>query len=198
MQYSEVDGGAEGLNYYTNLGLQQWGLLMDDFLYDGEDMTNGQRAKIALIDSASVGIMLPQFVWDGILITMQHTALKGKKGYRVTKELNDQGHQEIRIPGHKCSEIYDELKPIEFKLENTTIAIQPRGYTYQIDQDQDYCQVGLHPIKGDTNEYRLGNIFLRNFYTALDFDKDLIMIGVNKGAGQYATATIRGHKKNPF
>ena len=51
---------------------------------------------------------------------------------------------------------------------------------------------------GSAHEYRLGNIFLRNFYTALDFDKDLIMIGVNRGSASLASATIIGHKQNPF
>ena len=68
--YSEIEGGEEGVNYYTNLGRQQWGLMIDDFLYDDNDMTNGQKAKIALVDSAGVGISLPEFVWHGILVTM--------------------------------------------------------------------------------------------------------------------------------
>lgn len=32
--YSEIDGGAEKTNYYTNLGREKWGLLIDDFLYN--------------------------------------------------------------------------------------------------------------------------------------------------------------------
>ena len=50
----------------------------------------------------------------------------------------------------------------------------------------------------ESHEYRLGNIFLRNFYTALDFEKDLIMIGVNKGSSMHASAEIFGHNKNPY
>ena len=122
--YSEIEGGEEGVNYYTNLGRQQWGLMIDDFLYDDNDMTNGQKAKIALIDTASVGIMLPEFVWHGILVTMQHAALQKNNTYKVIQEkLEPQNVWEIRIPGHSCQEIWEELKPIEFKLENTTIVI---------------------------------------------------------------------------
>lgn len=50
----------------------------------------------------------------------------------------------------------------------------------------------------ESHEYRLGNIFLRNFYTALHYDKDLIMIGVNKGSASHASASIEGHTRNPF
>lgn len=50
----------------------------------------------------------------------------------------------------------------------------------------------------ESNEYRLGNIFLRNFYTALDYDNDMIMIGINKGSEELATASLEGQSYNPF
>jgi len=40
-------------------------------------------------------------------------------------------------------------------------------------------------------------VFLRNFYVGLDYDKDLIIIGVNKGASDSASATIIGHSEDP-
>lgn len=67
-----------------------------------------------------------------------------------------------------------------------------------MESDQGYCQIGLQPTPGGSNAYRLGTIFLRNFYTALDFDKDLIVIGVNRGSAQLAKATLKGHKANPY
>lgn len=91
-----------------------------------------------------------------------------------------------------------DLEPIQFKLEATSISIYPKGYTYQIDPNQDYCQIGLNPILKESHEYRLGNIFLRHFYTALDYDKDTIMIGVNKGSEIHATATVEGQSFNPY
>jgi hypothetical protein len=36
-------------------------------------------------------------------------------------------------------------------------------------------------LEGEQNEYRLGTIFMKNFYTALDFDNDMIVLGVNAG-----------------
>ena len=43
----------------------------------------------------------------------------------------------------------------------------------------------------------LGTVFLRNFYTVLDYDNDLIAIGVNKGSSHLAKAEIVGHRANP-
>ena len=39
--YTEIEGGEQGIRYYSNLGRHQWGLQIDDFLYNGKDMTNG-------------------------------------------------------------------------------------------------------------------------------------------------------------
>lgn len=194
--YSEIDGGEDGTNFYSNLGRNQWGLLIDDFLYNDQDMTNGQRAKIALIDSGNVSIQLPQFVWENVLVSMQHEALGAD--YRIIKEKTDKGLWEIRIPNKNCDEVVDKLKPIEFKLENTTIIIKPKGYTYQYYKNQGYCQIGMTSLPGESSEYRLGTIFLRNFYTAFDFDNDLIIIGLNRGTDHALKAGIDGHRANPF
>lgn len=59
------------------------------------------------------------------------------------------------------------------------------------------CFVGIQSIPDSANQYRLGTIFLRNFYTALDFDNNLILIGVNKGSSLDNRAKIRGKIDNP-
>ena len=183
------------MNYYSNLGRNRWGLLIDDFLYNDQDMTNGQLAKVALIDSANVAIQLPQFVFENVLVSMQHEAFN--QGYRVIKERNENGQFEIRVVNLNCKDVWEKLKPISFKIESTTITIEPRGYTYQLDKNQGYCQIGLQSIHGETSQYILGTVFLRNFYTVLDYDNDLIAIGVNKGSAELVKAEIEGHRANP-
>jgi hypothetical protein len=42
--------------------------------------------------------------------------------------------------------------------------------------------VGVEGIPDNLNQIRLGSVFLRNFYTVLDFDNNYIMIGLNKEA----------------
>ena len=75
-------------------------------------------------------------------------------------------------------------------LQKTKIIIKPKGYLYEKPNDSDDCYIGLQAIPDDANQYRLGTIFLRNFYTALDFDNNLIMIGVNAFSTQGAKAYI--------
>lgn len=107
---------------------------------------------------------------------------------------------EIRIYDGNCDTIWQYLKPIEFKLEKTVIKINPSGYTFQeYDKTQGFCQIGLHTNgEVNSNQYRLGTVFLKNFYTGLDYDRDLIVIGVNKGSSQHASATIIGHIGDPY
>jgi hypothetical protein len=50
----------------------------------------------------------------------------------------------------------------------------------------------------EANEYRLGNVFLRMFYVSLDYDKDMILLGVNKGAELTAAAGVYGKSNNPY
>jgi hypothetical protein len=64
------------------------------------------------------------------------------------------------------------------------------------DQTKD-CFIGISSIPDSLNQYRLGTIFLRNFYTALDFDKNLIMIGLNKGSDALASS-ISGKVEDPW
>ena len=193
--FTEILGGKPCTNYYSNLGRDKWGLLIDDFLYDERDMTNSQGPKIALIDSGNVSIQLPQYVWENVLISMQHESMNDN--YRVSVADAPSGLKEIRIENYNCKDILHKLKPIYFKLESTEIKIYPKGYTYQIDPNQGYCQVGLQGIPGESNEYRLGTIFLRNFYTSFDYDKDQIAIGINRGSSK-ERAEIIGHSYDPF
>lgn len=67
-----------------------------------------------------------------------------------------------------------------------------------IDESYGNCQIGLEAIPNEISEYRLGTIFLRNFYTALDYENDLIILGVNTGMESVARAKVRGHIYNPF
>ena len=55
-------------NFYSNLGGDRWGILIDDFVYGDEDMTNGQGQKIALIDTGNISIQLPQYVWENMFV----------------------------------------------------------------------------------------------------------------------------------
>jgi hypothetical protein len=64
--------------------------------------------------------------------------------------------------------------------------------------DMTRCFIGIEKIPDSSNQYRLGTIFLRNFYTGLDFDNNIILIGVNRGSSNRAKAYIFGELLNPY
>ena len=70
--------------------------------------------------------------------------------------------------------------------------MNPRGYLYYIDENIQECYIGVSSIPDSKNQFRLGKIFLWNFYTVLDYDQNLIKIGVNVGSKDIAKAEIDG------
>lgn len=78
--------------------------------------------------------------------------------------------RKILIARKACDDLYDKMHSIQFMLQNTKIVIKPRGYMYHLGGQSDDCFIGIESIPDSANQYRLGTIFLRNFYTALNFD----------------------------
>ena len=112
----------------------------------------------------------------------------------ISQEVDD---TQILVARKPCYKLYDTLGDIEFKLQDTKITIRPRGYLYHMENQND-CFIGIQAIPESANQYRLGTIFLRNFYTALDYEQNLILIGVNNGSSDLAKAEIDGKVYNPF
>jgi len=90
-----------------------------------------------------------------------------------------------------CEDLYDIFDDIEFMLHHTLIRIKPEGYLYSYNNQND-CFIGIQSIPDDSNQYRLGTIFLRNFYVGFDYKKNKIAIGLNAGTGN---ANIIGSSK---
>lgn len=76
--------------------------------------------------------------------------------------------------------------------------IKPHGYLYHLNGQSD-CFIGIESIPDHNNEIRFGTIFLRNFYTGLDYSQNLIMLGLNQAIGsqKYIPAEIHGSSKLP-
>ena len=103
-------------------------------------------------------------------------------------------NDEILVARKQCFDLYDVLKPISFHVQNTEIVIKPRGYTYSMGND---CFIGISAIDDSLHQIRLGTVFLRNFYTGLDFDKNMIMLGVN-AQNNDSEVSIIGKSANPY
>jgi len=70
---------------------------------------------------------------------------------------------------------------LEFFLNETQIVIHPKGYLSPMFGDESFCVLGIEGISDSFNEYRLGSIFLRNFYVGLDYESNQLVLGLNKG-----------------
>jgi hypothetical protein len=79
-------------------------------------------------------------------------------------------------------------------IQDTLITIKPKGYLYKMDKVKEECFIGVQSIPDNFNQYRLGTIFLRNFYTGLDYENNLVLIGVNEGS---TTAMMTGEAPDP-
>lgn len=66
---------------------------------------------------------------------------------------------------------------------------------YSLGGGQSDCFIGIQSIPDRYNQYRLGTIFLRNFYTGLDYENNLVVLGINNGI---TSAELIGKTANPF
>jgi len=75
----------------------------------------------------------------------------------------------VLVSRHKCKDLEKMLDPLMFMLYETKITINPSGYLYSEGRD---CFIGIQGLDDKQNHYRLGTVFLRNFYLALDFENN--------------------------
>jgi len=54
--YSQIQGGEDGFNYYSNIGLNHWSVLMDNFKYGAASISGSSNGKMALVDSGNTSI----------------------------------------------------------------------------------------------------------------------------------------------
>ena len=109
--------------------------MMDDFMYNGIDMTEGQGPKVAIIDSGNITIQLPEFVYNNMLDEIVAENGDGMRFYSMT---NADGS--ITMEADKpCEMALQKLKDISFKLQTTTINLRPAGYTYEIAPEEKRC-----------------------------------------------------------
>ena len=83
------------------------------------------------------------------------------------------------------------MKPLSFKLDNTTYTIQPEGYTqsnrgfaYARNIDAGYQCMIFVSTRQDTQSIELGTKFLQNFVISYDYSNGAVRLGVNINAPQ--------------
>lgn len=157
---------------------------------DEEEGAGFSNTKIALIDTGNSSIQIPDSEFQNLKKVMmtQEDTLREK----------DLGKERSRlITPMRCEDIEGRLSEFDFHIQNTKITIHPRGYLFT--SDDGHCHVGIESIPDELNQFRLGTIFLRNFYTVFDYQYNLLMLGLNKEGSEAEQATISGIRlENPF
>lgn len=92
------------------------------------------------------------------------------------------------VSRRSCKDLYNLYPPLEFQIGPTLLVINSKGYLYNLPGQTD-CFVGVSSIPDSANHYRLGTIFMRNFYVGLDFDQNLVVFGLTQDKD---TAEIHG------
>lgn len=115
----------EKFNYYSNLAQGKWGLMMDDFLYNGVDMSSDHVGKIALIDSGNTSIQMPASIFNKTF-----AEIKKQDPSIYTHEVDG---NEIIVSRTPCHKLESKLHNIEFMLQKTKIVIKPHGYIYHME-----------------------------------------------------------------
>lgn len=150
-----------------NEGSSKWAFNLAGVEFNGTEMSHSSGDHITFIDSGNSSIQLPQAVHDRILAEMKRL----DDDYIDFIEGYHHGADKIIRVNTGCKYILDRLPPIRFSLQNGhVLEISPHGYVLPSMHGDSFCKFGLAGVPGATNEYRLGTIFLRNFYTVLDYE----------------------------
>lgn len=191
---NQVVDGMDGFTYFSNLGFDEWALQIDHLHYDGihtnkDSEVHMVHTKIAVIDSGNSSIQIPysQFKVIQARMLVQESSLQEKE---VESE-----HRIMLYSSKKCEDLEASFGNLEFQIQNTKVTISPKGYLYEV---EDTCYIGIEAIPDKVNHYRLGNVFLRNFYTVLNYEKNIIMLGLNKDGAAAESAAVNGKSAKPI
>jgi hypothetical protein len=81
----------------------------------------------------------------------------------------------LMIP-KSCSELYATLENFIFNIVNTQFILKPASYLHE-SKSGTQCFLGFASIPDEQNQFILGNYFLHQFYTVLDFERNVVMVG---------------------
>lgn len=134
LDYTQVFGGEDGLNWYENIGVDHWAVLMSDVLYGEKDIQGSVGGKMALIDSGNRSIQMP----DSEFKQLKRLMLKQDRSIKA-REIEG---NEILVSSLSCDALAKRLNDLEFMLHHTKIKIKPKGYLYSLTGQKD-CFIGV-------------------------------------------------------
>ena len=79
-----------------------------------------------------------------------------------------------------CTEIAKSIKTVGLQMSDYVFELKPSQYLYQADGGKCYFTLNECKLGGKNKEiYIMGDAFLKHYYSAFDFDKNEISLGVN-------------------
>lgn len=170
---SQILGGSSGLKTFKNFPnwLGTWALKGEGVFYDGVAIQNPESdaAYPAIIDTGSSQLSIPPNIFENLRKEWKKQAADLECG------------QTFCHSGKQCSELQDILHPVAFQLSDYVFEMSARQYLFQ-DTDKNRCYMLIHKctLPGQ-NAYLflIGDVFLRNFYSVYDFEKDQVGLGIN-------------------
>lgn len=153
------------LAYSKTVNDQSWKIVADDAGVDGNDV--GFSGKSAIIDTGTSYVLMPPTDAAALHALIPKSSHNGEV---------------YVVPCDTSSDLY-------FTFSGTKYSVSPKDYVGR--QSGDACQSNIigHQAFGP-DDWILGDVFLKNVYTVLDFDDKRIGFGTHSGAAsQYNNNT---------
>jgi cathepsin D len=155
---------AGKLSYSKTITTDSWQIPADDAGVDGK--AAGFKGKTAIIDTGTSYILMPPADADAL-----HQLIPG----------SSQNGERYVVPCSSSANVY-------FTISGVKYSVSPKDYVGK--QSGTGCQsniIGHQPFGPD--DWILGDVFLKNVYTVLDFDHGWIGFGTKTGAGASTSST---------
>lgn len=170
--------GRRGMNFYQNVGEDSWTLhMISPPTYNGVELYDSSVGlKLAHIDTASLNIVVPKAEFAKLLEAMREV------DPTITTYYEEAWLGSIMKSSKSCEALAPLLSLLRINLAHASIIMKPKAYLYSF-HGQNNCLIAIEQNEFDeTDEYRLGTLFLRHLYLGLDFKHNEIVIGRNPAA----------------
>lgn len=184
---SKVEIGTTNVSYYNGLLVKQrlerkfsdWWTVSLNNLYFGEDSIRTTAVTYAIVSTGTSWIQISKTDYTNFVYQIQNAGPNAQASlYCHTKLKTLFQNCFAYVP---CSNFSSELKPLTIRLNNQDFIIPPEGYL--IDNKLNHqCEVAVSYISDANQFYILGDTFLRNFYTVLNFDDYTVAFAVSSNA----------------
>ena len=165
-------------------GKTSWSLDLEAIEFDSVQTT----MTSAIIDTGNASIQVPQPVHDKILAEMR----KLDDDYINFRDGFDHAADKIIRVNTDCKYIIDKLPSLKLHMHGYVLEIKPEGYVYPSMKGDSFCKIGISgvPVGPNGGQFRLGTIFLQNFYTALNFEKNIVLLKAKGNSSKIGKSSI--------